>query len=222
MTVIEVYADIWCPFAHVGLRSAAHRRNEVVGADAVLRVRAWPLELVNGKPLDPRTTAEHVADLRAQVAPDLFAGFDPDHFPRTSLPALAVALAAYRQSDRTGEVVSLALRDALFEEGRDISRPEVLTRLAERHGVGPPGPDDDRAVLAEWRDGQARSVKGSPHFFCGGRDVFCPSLDIAKDNTGHLQIQRNIDALDRFLTECLEDEGAAAPDDDQHHFDKRV
>jgi hypothetical protein len=67
--------------------------------DVVLRVRAWPLELVNGEPLDPTITAEHVDDLRTQVASDLFAHFDPDHFPRTSLRALAVAAVAYRRDD---------------------------------------------------------------------------------------------------------------------------
>ena len=172
--------------------------------DVVLRIRAWPLELVNGEPLDPSVTAEHIADLRTQVAPDLFAGFDPRHFPRTSLPALAVATTAYRRDDRTGEVVSFALRDALFEEGCDISRPEVLARIAATHGIGPIGPEDDRAVLAEWQEGRSRSVKGSPHFFCGEREVFCPSLDIEKDEAGQLQIQRNAEDLDAFLVGCLQ------------------
>src|SRR3546814_2266133 len=65
--------------------------------------------------------AEHVADLRAQCAPDAFAGFDPERFPSTTLPALALAAAAYRYTGPVGERVSLALRDALWEQGRDIS-----------------------------------------------------------------------------------------------------
>ncbi len=172
--------------------------------DVVLHIRAWPLELVNREPLNPVITAEHIADLRAQVTPDLFAGFDPNHFPHTSLPALAVAAAAYRRDDRIGEAVSLALRDVLFEEGDDISRPDVLTRIAAGHSVGPVGPDDDQAVLADWREGQSRAVKGSPHFFCGEHEVFCPSLDISKGQAGQLQVRRNVDALDAFLAECLE------------------
>jgi predicted DsbA family dithiol-disulfide isomerase len=204
VTAIDVFADIWCPFAHVGIRSVVRRRAELGRNDVVVRVRAWPLELVNGRPLDPRATAEHVDTLRAQVAADLFTHFDPGRFPKTSLPALALAAAAYRRDDITGEAVSLALRDALFEEGRDISDPEVLAEVAGAHGLGPPTPDDDHEVRREWQEGTLRGVKGSPHFFCGEVEAFCPSLDIAKDGDGELQIRRNIEALDAFLAECLQ------------------
>ena len=87
MAVIEVYADIWCPFTHVGLRTVVRRRNELGRADVAIRVRSWPLELVNGAPLDADATAAHVEELREQVAPNLFMGFDPNRFPRTTLPA---------------------------------------------------------------------------------------------------------------------------------------
>jgi predicted DsbA family dithiol-disulfide isomerase len=203
MVAIEVYADIWCPFAHVGLRMVARRRKQLGRDDLILRIRAWPLELVNGAPLDRAATAQHVDDLRSQVAPDLFAGFDADTFPRTSLPALALAAAAYRQDERTGEVTSLALRDALFEDGRDISNPEVLRRVALAHGVPEATSQDEAAVQAEWVTGQARGVKGSPHFFCGESDAFCPSLHIAKDEDGHLHLRRDMQALDGFLDDCF-------------------
>jgi predicted DsbA family dithiol-disulfide isomerase len=200
--MIEVYADIWCPFAHVGLRAVVRYRNHVGRNDVAIRVRAWPLELVNGAPLDPQSTSQHVYDLRTQVAAGLFKHFDPDHFPTTSVPALSLAAAAYRQGDRTGEAVSFALRDALFEEGRDISRRDVLVSLANSHGVDPDF-SDDGAVLSDWREGETRGVKGSPHFFCGTIDAFCPSLDISKDEDGHLQLRPNMEALDVFLTECF-------------------
>ncbi len=203
MRVIEVYADVCCPFTHVGLRMVAQRRDQLGRDDVVLRVRAWPLELVNGEPLDPAATAEHVDALRSQVAPDLFARFRPSHFPRTSLPALALAAAAYRHGDRVGEAVSLALRDCLFEAGRDISRQDVLVSVADAHGVGDVGPEDEERVIGEWHEGQSRGVKGSPHFFCGGFEVFCPSLDISRDTEGHIHVHRDATALDLFLTECF-------------------
>jgi predicted DsbA family dithiol-disulfide isomerase len=202
VALIEVYADIWCPFAHVGLRSVIRRRNQL-GRDDVVRVRAWPLELVDGAPLDRASTAEHVEALRTQVASDLFSRFDPDHFPHTTLPALAVVAAAYRRDDRTGEAVSLALRNALFEEGRDISRPDVLASVASAHGIGGPDAKDDKTVHAEWHEGEARGVEGSPHFFCGDVDAFCPSLDISKNDEGQLRVRRNTEALDAFLAECF-------------------
>ena len=203
MPVIEVFADVSCPFAHVALAAVARRLDRPGRTDVSLRVRAWPLELVNGEPLEPEATAEHVEALRTQVAPDLFTGFDPHHFPTTSLPALAVAAAAYRQGDGIGETVSFALRRALFEEGQDISRADVLARVARDVGVDGVDPEDDRRVLADWREGQARGVEGSPHFFCGDLEAFCPSLRITKADDGLLRIRRNVDALEGFLTGCL-------------------
>ena len=203
MTVIEVYADIWCPFAHAGLRLVAHRRKYLGREDVALRVRAWPLELVNGVPLDPDTTAEHVHDLRSQLDLDLFSNFDVRNFPSTSIPALEVAALAYRKDDQTGEAVSLALRDALFEAGRDVSSPVVLASLARANGLGIPDDRDHQAVLADWHEGESRGVKGSPHFFCGQIDSFCPSLDLSKDEAGRLHLQPNLERLDAFLNECF-------------------
>ena len=133
-------------------------------------IRAWRRARQRAA-LDPATTAVHVDELQAQVAPELFAGFDVGRFPSTSLPALALTAAAYREGDEVGETVALALRDALFE-GRDIVDPGVLSEVAWAHGVAVPDPGDLGAVLADWRRGQDRGVKGSPHFFCGRRDVF--------------------------------------------------
>jgi 2-hydroxychromene-2-carboxylate isomerase len=170
--------------------------------DVVLVVHAWPLELINGVPLDSTATAVHIDELRDQVAPQLFRHFDPDHFPTTTLPALALVAAAYRQSAQLGETVSFVLRDELFERGRDVSQPDVLSFVAATYGVQVT--DDDRdTVLREWHQGLARGVKGSPHFFCGDTEVFCPSLDIAHGDTGRLQITRNRTALDDFFGQCF-------------------
>ena len=102
-----------------------------------------------------------------------------------------------------GEAISLALRSALFEKGLDISQPEVLSTIARSFGVRPSDAEDDQAVLDDWHEGVRRGVVGSPHFFCGDSNVFCPSLEIAKDGTGHLEVSRNMDALDVFLAKCF-------------------
>ena len=201
--MIEVFADTLCPFAHVGLRAVVRRRDRLGRHDVEVRVRAWPLELVNGAPLEAGATAEHAEALRAQVAPDLFAGLDPAHFPTTSLPSLALAAAAYRSGPEVGEAVSLALRRALFEDGRDISRPDVLAELGHAHGVGPPGSEDEEAVRRDWHLGERRGVRGSPHFFCAGAQAFCPSLDITRTDEGTLHVRRDTGALDAFLERCL-------------------
>jgi len=97
---IEVFADIWCPFAHVGLRAVDEQRARSGRSDVAIWVRAWPLELVNGSALDPVVTAEHADDLRRQVAPSLFEHLDVDRFPSSTLNALALASRAYRTDPR--------------------------------------------------------------------------------------------------------------------------
>jgi predicted DsbA family dithiol-disulfide isomerase len=153
--------------------------------------------------MDPATTAAHVRDLREQVALDLFAGFDESDFPESTLPALALADLAYRSSPATGEAVSLALRDALFEEGRNIASPAVLEEIAVTYGVDIRTGLDVDAVRQDWRTGRERGVKGSPHFFCGGAEALCPSLDIERDQLGHLLLRRNADNVRAFLQGCF-------------------
>lgn len=182
MEAVEVFAEVCCPFAHVGLDRVHRRRLERGGPP--MRIRAWPLELVNGGPMDPAAIAHKVAVIRSQVAPDLFAGFDPTAWPATSLPAMELTAAAYRRDDATGEAVGLGVRRAMWEEGRDISDPSVLAEIAEAHGVELPLPSERTALEAEWHDGQARGVVGSPHFFTHGEGFFCPALDISTDAEG--------------------------------------
>jgi 2-hydroxychromene-2-carboxylate isomerase len=202
VTVIEVFAELGCPFTHVGLRRLVERRSDDGRDDLVLRVRAWPLELVNGTPLDPALIDEEVAELRAQVAPDLFARFDPARFPTSSLPALDLAAAAYGRSLRAGERASLLLRDALFERGRSVGDPGVLVEIAAAVGIPEPGDEARAQVLADWHEGQARGVIGSPHFFVGDDSWFCPSLDIERVD-GDLLIRSDPAAFEAFIDHCL-------------------
>ena len=171
-TVVEVFADVACPFTHVGLRRLVDRRDRL-GRTDVVRVRASPLEHVNHSPLDGAFIAEEVGAIRAQVAPDLFAGFAADTFPGTSLPALALAAAAYRRGDDVGEAVSLELRDLCFEQGIDIADPEVLGRVAAEHALTVT--DDDHASIdVDHLEGENRGVIGSPHFFTPGEASSAP------------------------------------------------
>ena len=87
MTSVEVFADILCPFTHVGLHTLIDRRTERGLIEPWLRIRAWPLELINGKPLDAHHVAAEITALRASVRPDLFSGFSVDTFPSTSMAA---------------------------------------------------------------------------------------------------------------------------------------
>ena len=197
-----MFADVAGPFTHVGLRRFVDRRAELGREDVTLRVRAWPLEVVNGEPLDPHFIAEEVDDLRAQVAPTLFAGFREQAFPATSMGALALAAAAYDEDPAAGEHVSIELRDLLFEQGVDIAEHEVLARLAAELDVAV-DLDDPGRVLADHAEGVARGVIGSPHFFTPSGGFFCPALDVHRDDAGHLRITADPEGFDRFLASCF-------------------
>jgi predicted DsbA family dithiol-disulfide isomerase len=197
--VLEVFADVVCPFTHVGVRRFVDARRERGLEHVRLRFRAWPLEIVNGVPLARDFVAHEIADLRAQVAPDLFAGFDVATFPSTSIPALGLTAAAYDRSDECGEAVGLALRDAIFEEGRDVGESSVLAELGARYEVEMMPLDDAFArVRADQAEGSDRGVIGSPYFFVGGEGLFCPTLRISKDGD-HFRIEWDTEAFEELL-----------------------
>ena len=187
MRTVEVFADVLCPFTHVGLHTLIDRRAERRLTEPFLRIRAWPLELVNGRPLDAHHIAAEITALRASVRPDLFAGFSVETFPETSMAAFALSAAA----DRTGdpaliEDVGMALRNAVFEDGVDIGHPDNVAPLADSFDLRPLGASEtEAAVRADWDEGKARGVVGSPHFFTAdGGSWFCPGLDISRDSRG--------------------------------------
>ncbi len=200
---VEVFADVTCPFAHVGLRRFVAFREARRVTKPVLRVRAWPLELVNGEPLDPGVVAEHVDELREQAAPDLFRGFEPASIPPSSMPSLELVAAAYRLGDATGERMSLLVRDALFEHGLDLAQPDVLARIAATGGIVFPPSDTEPLVLDDYEEGKRRGVRGSPEFFLDGRGWYCPSLQIEKVGES-LRIQPDVEEIQALLAACFE------------------
>lgn len=209
LTVIEVFADVVCPFAHVGLRRWVDRRDELGRTDVRLRVRAWPLELINGAPMDPEAVAGKAEDLRTQVAPNLFGGFTPAAFPGSSLPALALTHAAYRHSLEAGERTALRLRQLTFDEGVDVSKPEVIDQVIDELDLPIPDISDDDSVTKDWDEGRQRGVVGSPHFFTpDGGAVFCPTLDIRRVDGdgaagGHLAVHFDESAFAHLIAACF-------------------
>ena len=159
--MIEVFGAIWCPFTHVSLRKLVAAR-DAGRFGGPLRVRAWPLELVNGESLSPALVAEEIDELRAHVDGDAFAGFDGDRFPKTMLPALRLSAIAYDRSVEIGEAVALDLRHRLFEQGEDVSDDEVLRQVASAHGLDADATPSS-APEADWGEGKRRGVVGSPH-----------------------------------------------------------
>jgi len=141
-TTVEVFAEITCPFAYVGLHHVVDHVAELDSPVDII-VRAWPLEWVNGTGLAFDGVETKAAVLREQ-------------------------------------------------------HPHALAEIASAHGVEF-DPDDDRAVHIDYDNGQARGVKGSPHYFVATNDFFCPALDIGHDADNHLTARFDPDGLARFL-----------------------
>lgn len=198
-----MFADVGCPFTHVGLRAVVAIRDARGTSEPQLRVRAWPLEIVNGEPTTGSFLAPEIAALQRGPAPDLFAGFDPGAFPATTRPALASAAAAYRVGPDVGEAFSLAVREVLWEHGRDIADPAVLGDLRANLGVPEPTPADVASIEADLAEGRRRGVTGSPHFFTSAGDFFCPSLDISHDDDGSMRVRFDAEGFRHFVSAAL-------------------
>ena len=184
-SIVEVFADITCPFTHVGLKQVVRHVAEMDDpADVV--VRAWPLEWVNGVPLAVDAVMVKAKMLDEQLGVDDFSGLRADRWPATTIPALNLAASAYERDAATGLAVSLELRAALFEHGVDVADPGALGLIAAAHQLPLPESEPSDAVRRDYDAGRARGVQGSPHFFVGTDGFFCPALDIGHDADGHL------------------------------------
>ena len=95
----------------------------------------------------------------------------------------------------------MELRRLVFEKGIDVAAPTVLAAVAARNGVTDLGNVD--AVLAEYDEGRARHVVGSPHFFVDELSMFCPTLDIKRVD-GALRVNLDTEAFSKLVTACFE------------------
>ena len=197
-----MFADITCPFTHVGLKRVVAQLHEL-GADVDLVVRAWPLEWVNGEMFTADAIATKIGVLHDQLGVDDFAGFDRSTWPTTSIPALNLCAAASRVGPTEGLEVALDVRAALFERGADISDPVVLAEIAAAHGLPAPGADPDPDVAADYEEGKRRGVRGSPDFWVGDSEFFCPSLDLSRADNGELVAHFDPEGLSRFVAAAV-------------------
>ncbi len=197
-TTLEVFADITCPFTHVGLKRVIEHIAEI-GRPVAVHVRAWPLEWVNGSGLDVTAVEMKAKALTEQLGVDDFSGLRHDRWPTSTVPALELAAAAYARDMSTGLQISLEVRAALFEHGLDVGDLDVLARIAEQHGL--PGreqwPKD--AVASDYEEGRRRGVSGSPHFWVDHDDFFCPALDLGRDADGNLTARLDTEGLAAFF-----------------------
>ena len=198
LVTLEVFADITCPFTHVGLKRVVEHIAETERPIAV-HVRAWPLEWVNGSGLEVAAVEMKARALSEQLGVDDFSGLRHDCWPASTIPALELAAAAYARDMATGLAVSLELRAALFEHGIDVGDAEVLGRMAGRHGLAGRESWPSEALRTDYDEGRRRGVTGSPHFFVGQDNFFCPALDLGHDAEGNLTARLDTAGLAAFF-----------------------
>jgi predicted DsbA family dithiol-disulfide isomerase len=193
MNSVIVWSDIACPWAHIAV-SRLHRYRDRLGLAERVAIdhRAFPLELVNGRP-----TPKRILDAEVPVAQSL----EPDagwqvwqrpafEWPVTTLVALeAVQAVKLTQGIEASERLDRALRRALFAESRCISMmSEVLKVADECEGVMVDDLEGSlyrgvarRNVIDQWHEAVAdgSGVKGSPHlFFPEGTDAHNPGIEM--------------------------------------------
>ena len=197
-STIEVFADVTCPFTHVGLKQVVRHVADMDNPVDVV-VRAWPLEWVNGAPLAADAVVVKAQALDQQLGVHDFSGLRADRWPATTIPALNLAAEAYERDAATGLAVSLELRAALFEHGVDIADRDALGLIAAAHHLALPTTEASDAVRRDYDDGSARGVQGSPHFFVGSDGFFCPALDLGHDAQGQLTARFDSAMLSEFF-----------------------
>ena len=137
---------------------------------ATLRIRPFPLELIDGEsaPRDILDQEWWLAAIQEPVAD--FAPYSGDDWPTTTLPAFEAAWCAARQGEEAHASYDLRVRRAFFAEGRNIGRWDVLREIAEETGLDCDQFNQDVAsgearvaVVGEARLGRERyRVRGTP------------------------------------------------------------
>lgn len=193
-TTIQVWSDLLCPFAYIGLLRLRRARTRLGLDDAVaLEHRTFPLELFNGP--HPRRGTDTEAVGLGQIEPAaqfrVWTSAD-DLYPHTVLLAAEAVHAADAQGLRAGEELDLALRRAFWTHSRSISHRQVILDVAAEL---PPGVLDvtmlaaaldlgtHRAdVMADYAVAQTDAVAGSPTYrLPDGTTVTNPGIEVHWD-----------------------------------------
>lgn len=187
MATIEVWSDLLCPFAYVGLLRFCRAR-ERLGLDVRIEHHTFPLELFDGP--HPRRGTDTEAVALGQIEPE--AGFRvwtaaDDRYPHTVLLAAEAVQAASAQSPTAGEELDLALRRAFWTESRSISHRQVILDVAAgitQVDVGQltTALDDGRhrkQVMADFAVAGSDAIAASPTFrLPDGTTVTNPGIEV--------------------------------------------
>ena len=128
------WSEYYCPWTYVAVVRLRAVMPALAGR-ATLRIRPYPLELIDGyaAPRDVLAQEWWLAAIQEPLA--AFAPHSGDDWPTTTMPAFEAAWCAARQGEEAFADFDLRVRRAFFAEGRNIGRPEVLREIAEETGL---------------------------------------------------------------------------------------
>lgn len=191
---VQVWSDLLCPFAYVGLLRLRRARSRL-GLDGEVRLehRTFPLELFNGP--HPRRGTDTEAVALGQIEPEanfrVWTAAD-DVYPHTVLLAAEAVHAASAQSLAAGEELDMALRRAFWSRSRSISHRQVILDVAAELPAGvldvpelAAALDDGRhraTVMADFAVARTDAIAGSPTFrLPDGATVTNPGIRVRWD-----------------------------------------
>ncbi len=187
MTTIQIWSDLLCPFAYVGILRL-RRARERLGLDVALEHHTFPLELFDGPHPRRGTDSEAVGLGQIEPAAQFRVWTEPDdRYPHTVLLAAEAVHAASAQSLQVGETLDLALRQAFWTHSRTISVRQVILEVAgEQAGIDvdtlAEALDTGRHradVMADFAVAQTDAIAGSPTFrLPDGSTVTNPGIEV--------------------------------------------
>jgi predicted DsbA family dithiol-disulfide isomerase len=152
---VDFVADLACPWCFLGLVRLDRAR--AMRPDWPVRVRWRPFFLNPHMPPEGMDRTTYVRRKFGGNAKEVYerieesgradgVAFAFDRIPRTPNTTLAHRLILFAEEQGAADAIICALFRALFQEGRDVSRPEVLAAVAEEAGL-------DREEVSEFLSG---------------------------------------------------------------------
>jgi predicted DsbA family dithiol-disulfide isomerase len=177
---IDFIADLACPWCFLGLVRLDRAR--AMRPDFPVRVRWRPFLLNPQLPPDGMDRAAYVRRKFGGNATEVYRRLEEsgradgvtfafDRMPRTPNTTRAHRLILFAQERGAADAVIRALFRALFQEGRDVGRSEVLAALGEQAGLDRDEVGDflggdrlAREVVAAHQQAERAGIRGVPVF----------------------------------------------------------
>jgi predicted DsbA family dithiol-disulfide isomerase len=177
---VDLVADLACPWCYLGLVRLDRAR--AMRSDWPVVVRWRPFFLNPHLPPEGMDRATYVRRKFGGNARQVYQRIEDsgradgvtfafERMPRTPNTTLAQRLILFAEEQGLGDAVIRGLFRALFEEGRDVGRPDVLTAVAEEAGLGRDevnaflsGDRFAREVVAAHQQAERVGIHGVPVF----------------------------------------------------------